>query len=62
MYINTNYSMSISQGIYTPYHPDCQTKCLSICFALKFAKLNVRQMHHVHGIIIGLVNLKNNKI
>ena len=35
--------MSISQGIYTQYHLDCQTKCSSIYFALRFAKLNVRQ-------------------
>ena len=27
MYTNTNYSMSISQGIYTQCRPDHQTKC-----------------------------------
>ena len=39
--------MSIRQEICTQYCPNCQTKCLSICFALQFAKLNVRQMHRV---------------
>ena len=41
--------MSISQKIYTQYHPVSQTKCSSICLVLQFAKLNDRQLYYVYG-------------
>ena len=40
--------MSISQAIYTQYHPVChQTKFSPICITFQFAKLNVHQLYHL---------------
>ena len=45
MYTNS----CVLQGIYTQYRSDHQTKYLSICFALQFVKVNVRQMYRVYS-------------